>query len=189
MTIEKKKSKHIGILVTIFTILSMLLILGLRDYFIEGKTNVLNLDLSDKQESSSEQTSTKPTNIPLQTTDTEVADTDINTTIIRVDVGDELTENEQVKVNKTIFDQNTENIYITAYMNLIEPGEIVSAILFVDKTQQSIGPAVTRIEKEGETITSFAFYKPDSGWPIGEYKLTVSLSSGQEKSLDFLIEE
>ena len=191
MTIEKKKSKHIGLLVTFLTVLAMILILFLRQYFVKNPPNTLKLNLSNETQTTIEEptSTTKQVEPAIPVTNTEPIVSQPIKQIKSIDVGDELNDEDQVKILKTSFNKDTEAVYVTAYIEQPDAGDVVSATLFVETTQQSIGPVITKLQNSGDAVTSFAFYKPEGGWTLGAYKLTVYLSSGQEKSINFYIEE
>jgi len=51
----------------------------------------------------------------------------------------------------------------------------------------SILSSTDALPNDGEVTLTFAFPKPDKGWPPGDYKLVISTAGGASKTVTFQV--
>lgn len=109
-------------------------------------------------------------------------------TIEKVLFNDKKGERGVVDTNKETFSQTTPEIFVSAYVSNAQKGSQASGELTYIKTGDKIGPATNNFEEGGDPITGFSFSKPTNGWPQGEYKIRIFLSTGDSKEVNFSVE-
>lgn len=112
----------------------------------------------------------------------------ISPAIQRIDIGIQKDLRGVVLNPSQIFKPTDRNLNVSVYVSNVKAGETVSATLFHIDSNSSLGPATNTVQEDYETLISlFEFTSPPSGWPIGNYRLVISLSDGSNSSLDFVV--
>jgi hypothetical protein len=127
---------------------------------------------------------------PQQTVDTtgEATTATAGKTIAEIRVTDAINEgDEYVKESKAVLSSKAKEFYSSAYLVDVKKGTQAQATLYYLTNGASIGPAVNEATADGDFIASFTFQN-DKVWPVGDYKITVSLPSGESKDILFKVE-
>lgn len=104
-----------------------------------------------------------------------------------ISLGDQINQQGQIKQPKTIFKSDLKDLYVDIEVKNGRKGVMVYLSLQHLESGSSI-PAKAAIEENGDSLLMSVFSPPSSGWPTGNYKLIVNLSSGLNDILDFKIE-
>jgi Domain of unknown function (DUF4864) len=103
-------------------------------------------------------------------------------------IGDELDDENLVKMPKTVFKDGAKEIFLNLYISHAEPGMNVEVVFEHVDTGSTIAPVSKRVSDEGDVILTFVFSPPDSGWPKGNYRLSATSSNGKNGSYNFKLE-
>jgi hypothetical protein len=85
------------------------------------------------------------------------------------------------------FPTSVAEIYGTALISGAKKGQAVTTELFYMTRNLSILSSTDALPNEGEVTLTFAFPKPDKGWPPGDYKLVISIAGGGTKTATFQV--
>ena len=85
------------------------------------------------------------------------------------------------------FTSSVGEIYGTALIAGAKKGEGVTTKLFYVTRNLEILSSTDALPNDGEVTFTFAFPKPDKGWPAGDYKLVISLAGGATKTVTFQV--
>lgn len=92
-----------------------------------------------------------------------------------------------VTEKKTNLPATATKIFVTVQITDSTPGIKVSASVNGIDNGMSTDPAVTITSKTGNIMKAFTFTNNDKVWPKGDYKVDVTLSTGEEKNTTFTI--
>lgn len=105
-----------------------------------------------------------------------------------ITMGNEVSDNGDIKDPTTTFNDSSKNIYANIYVNGSQ-GDIVTVTFRHNNTQSAIKPVSSSpLPKDGEFRTSFSFTPPPQGWPKGDYQLELNSSNGQQSVYPFKVE-
>lgn len=107
--------------------------------------------------------------------------------IFDVRLSDAVGENGVVETGKVEFKTDTAEILVSAYVEAAKKDMTVSALLTYVPSGDKVGPAENKVSEDGDIISNFSFTKPTKGWPTGDYKVTINLSSGETKDVAFTV--
>jgi hypothetical protein len=92
-----------------------------------------------------------------------------------------------VAEHQSKFASSAAEIYGTALISGAKKGQEVTTKLFYAKRKSEILSSTDALPDNGEVTLTFAFPKPDKGWPVGDYKLVISLTDGATKTVTFQV--
>ena len=92
-----------------------------------------------------------------------------------------------VAQHQSKFSTSVGEIYGTALIAGAKKGQVVTTELFYVTRNLSILSSTDDLPNDGEVTLTFAFPKPDKGWPAGNYKLVISIAGGASKTVTFQI--
>lgn len=131
---------------------------------------------------------TEVNSTPAQTTTpTQPAATASKTNLAYIYVNDEADKNGTASANKTVFSLPTPKIFTSAYIEKAAVGLQIIAVLIYLPTGDQVGPITNNTTQAGNIISNFSFTAPTAGWPVGDYKISISLSDGQAKDVTFSV--
>ena len=90
-----------------------------------------------------------------------------------------------VAQHQSKFSTSVGEIYGTALIAGAKKGQGVTTELFYVTQNLNVLSSTDALPNDGEVTLTFAFPKPDKGWPAGDYKLVISIAGGATKSGDF----
>jgi hypothetical protein len=80
------------------------------------------------------------------------------------------------------------DITVNLYVDNGTAGNVVEVVLEHVESSSTIPPVKATLDKSGDSVVSFVFTPPTQGWPVGNYKLHVSSSTGVEKVFAFKVQ-
>ena len=92
-----------------------------------------------------------------------------------------------VAQHQSEFSTSVGEIYGTALIAGAKKGQGVTTELFYVTQNLSILSSTDALPNDGEVTLTFAFPKPDKGWPPGDYKLVISTAGGASKTVTFQV--
>jgi hypothetical protein len=92
-----------------------------------------------------------------------------------------------VAQHQSKFSTSVGEIFGTALIAGAKKGQAVTTELFYVTRDLSILSSTDDLPNDGEVTLTFAFPKPDKGWPPGDYKLVISLAGGASKTVTFQV--
>lgn len=92
-----------------------------------------------------------------------------------------------VAQHQSSFTSSVGEIYGTALIAGAKKGQGVTTKLFYVTRNLEILSSTDALPNDGEVTLTFAFPKPDKGWPAGDYKLVMSLAGGATKAVTFQV--
>jgi hypothetical protein len=92
-----------------------------------------------------------------------------------------------VAQHQSKFPTSVAEIYGTALIAGAKKGQAVTTELFYVTRNLSVLSSTDNLPNDGEVTLTFAFPKPDKGWPAGDYKLVISLAGGATKAVTFQV--
>jgi hypothetical protein len=92
-----------------------------------------------------------------------------------------------VAQHQSKFSTSVAEIYGTALISGAKKGKEVTTKLFYVTRNLEILSSTDALPDDGEVTLNFAFPKPSKGWPIGDYKLVISLAGGATKAVTFQV--
>ena len=92
-----------------------------------------------------------------------------------------------VAQHQSKFPTSVAEIYGTALIAGAKKGQAVTTELFYVTQNLSILSSTDDLPNDGEVTLTFAFPKPDKGWPAGDYKLVISIAGGATKAVTFQV--
>ena len=92
-----------------------------------------------------------------------------------------------VAQHQSKFSTSVGEIYGTALIAGAKKGQVVTTELFYVTRNLSILSSTDNLPNDGEVTLTFAFPKPDKGWPAGDYKLVISIAGGASKTVTFQV--
>ena len=92
-----------------------------------------------------------------------------------------------VAQHQSKFSTSVGEIYGTALIAGAKKGQVVTTELFYVTRNLSILSSTDDLPNDGEVTLTFAFPKPDKGWPAGDYKLVISIAGGASKTVTFQV--
>lgn len=106
-------------------------------------------------------------------------------TIFDVRLNDQEDSRGVVEKHKDNYATDTPEIFASVYIKDAEKGNSATAEMIYIKSNEKVGPVTNEIQEDGDGISNFSFSKPTKGWPLGEYKVTVTLLNGERKEVTF----
>ena len=94
-----------------------------------------------------------------------------------------------VAKHQSTFTTSAAEIYGTALIAEAKKGKEVTTELFYVTQNLKVLSATKDLTGSGEVTFTFAFPKPEKGWPPGDYRLVISTSDGATKAVTFQEEE
>ena len=92
-----------------------------------------------------------------------------------------------VAEHQSKFPTSVGEIFGTALIAGAKKGQAVTTELFYMTRNLSILSSTDALPNDGEVTLTFAFPKPDKGWPPGDYKLVISLANKATKTVTFQV--
>jgi len=92
-----------------------------------------------------------------------------------------------VAQHQSKFTTSVAEIYGTALISGAKKGKEVTTKLFYVTQNLEILSSTDNLPNDGEVTLTFAFPKPDKGWPAGDYKLVIALAGGATKAVTFQV--
>jgi hypothetical protein len=92
-----------------------------------------------------------------------------------------------VAEHKSKFPTSVGEIFGTALIAGAKKGQGVTTELFYMTRNLNILSSTDALPNDGEVTLTFAFPKPDKGWPPGDYKLVVSTADRATKTVTFQV--
>lgn len=92
-----------------------------------------------------------------------------------------------VDVNKDVIEAKVPKIYVSTYTLHAVKGLKITAELVYVTNGSKIGPISSTVSKDGNIITDFSFTNTAASWPVGDYKINISTSNNQQKSVSFRV--
>jgi hypothetical protein len=92
-----------------------------------------------------------------------------------------------VAEHQSNFPTSVAEIFGTALIGGAKKGEGVTTKLFYVTRNLEILSSTDALPNDGEVTLTFAFPKPDKGWPAGDYKLVMSIAGGATKTVTFQV--
>jgi hypothetical protein len=92
-----------------------------------------------------------------------------------------------VEQHQSKFTASVGEIHGTALISGAKKGQEVTTKLFYTVRKSEILSSTDALPDDGEVTLTFAFPKPDKGWPVGGYKLVISLTGGATKTVTFQV--
>ena len=93
-----------------------------------------------------------------------------------------------VAEHQSKFTSSVGEIFGTALISGAKKGQEVTTKLFYAIRKPEILSSTDALTDDGEVTFTFAFPKPDKGWPVGDYKLVISLTGGATKTVTFQVQ-
>jgi hypothetical protein len=104
-------------------------------------------------------------------------------------VGTGLDDHNVVTSPTKVFKQGIEDIFLNLYLSHVKANTKVEVVFKHMETDSSI-PAVSKMVSEsGDVVLAFIFSPPPSGWPVGNYRLEATSSTGESAMYDFKVGE
>jgi hypothetical protein len=93
-------------------------------------------------------------------------------------------------IAKTVFVPETKAFIIIAELQDVKAGTKVTADMVYFTPEGPIKPLSTSevAKQAGGVTTTFQFSKPSKGWPQGNYKIVITLSTGETQEVAFKVE-
>ena len=83
-----------------------------------------------------------------------------------------------VAKHQSTFPTSVGKIYGTALIAGAKKGqEVTTELFYVTRNLRNLS-STDDLPNDGEVTLTFAFPKPDKGWPPGDYKLVISIAGG-----------
>ena len=92
-----------------------------------------------------------------------------------------------VAEHRSTFPASTDKIYGTALIAGAKKGQAVTTELFYMTRNLNVFSSTDDLPNDGEVTLTFAFPKPDKGWPKGDYKLVVTTADRASKTVTFQV--
>ena len=92
-----------------------------------------------------------------------------------------------VEKHQDTFPRTTAEIFGTALIAGAVKGKQVTTELFYMTKNQKVLSSPEDLTADGEVTFTFAFPKPEKGWPAGKYKLVIFTSDGATKEVLFQV--
>ncbi|MBU4234670.1 MAG: hypothetical protein L6277_10250 [Desulfobacterales bacterium] len=92
-----------------------------------------------------------------------------------------------VEQHQSKFSSSVAEIYGTALISGAKKGKEVTTELFYVTQNLNVLSSRDDLPDDGEVTLTFAFPKPDKGWPAGDYKLVISIAGGATKAVTFQV--
>ena len=92
-----------------------------------------------------------------------------------------------VSEHQSKFPASADKIYGTALIAGAKKGKEVTTELFYVTRNLSILSSTDDLPNDGEVTLTFAFPKPEKGWPPGDYKLVISTADKASKTVTFQV--
>ncbi len=92
-----------------------------------------------------------------------------------------------VAQHQSKFSTSVAEIYGTALIGGAKKGQAVTTKLFYVTRNLEILSSTDALPNDGEVTLTFAFPKPEKGWPAGDYKLVMSIAGGATKTVTFQV--
>ena len=109
------------------------------------------------------------------------------TKIAEIMLSDQADANGVVAQHKSTFPSSAGEIHGTALIAGVGPGKEITTKLFYVTRNLEVLSATKDLTGSGEVTFTFAFPKPEKGWPPGDYKLVISTSDGATKAVTFQV--
>lgn len=92
-----------------------------------------------------------------------------------------------VAEHQSQFTPSAAEIHGTVLISGAQKGQAVTTELFYVTKKLKIISSTDDLTENGEVTFIFAFPKPDKGWPVGDYKLVITLANRATKSVTFQV--
>lgn len=93
-----------------------------------------------------------------------------------------------IKTPSRLFTSDSGDIYLNLYIKQAVTGAQIEIVFKHLDSLSSLTPVSTRITNPEDSVLSFVFSPPKSGWPKGNYQIQAKASTGTKNSFDFKIE-
>jgi hypothetical protein len=107
--------------------------------------------------------------------------------IQQIFVNDTADKNGYTQETKESLSRSAKKIYATIQISTPTPGITVYATLTYLPTNGKIGPSSGDISKSGNLLKAFSFTRDQNLWPVGEYQVDATLSTGATGSIRFAV--
>lgn len=107
--------------------------------------------------------------------------------ISSISLGDEVDEKGQIMNPTKSFTSELQDLYVDIKITHGRKGNMIYLDLKHLESGSSI-PAKAALEENGDTMLMSVFSPPASGWPVGNYQLTVTAASGIDEVVDFEVQ-
>ena len=102
-------------------------------------------------------------------------------------LSDHADANGVVEKHQSTFPRSVAEIYGTALIAGVGKGKEITTKLFYVTRNLEVLSVTKDLTGSGEVTFTFAFPKPDKGWPRGDYRLVISTSDGGTKTVTFQV--
>lgn len=109
--------------------------------------------------------------------------------ISKIDVGTDINLSGLVTNPSTTFTPDQKELTVNVHIENGEPGDLIEAVLEHVKSKSSIPPVTAKLDKSGKSVVNYIFTAPSQGWPIGQYKLYITTSSGASEVYEFEVKK
>ena len=92
-----------------------------------------------------------------------------------------------VAEHQSRFSTSVAEIYGTALIAGAKKGQEVTTELFYVTQNLKVLSSTDDLPNDGEVTLTFAFPKPSTGWPAGDYKLVIAIAGGATKTVTFQV--
>jgi hypothetical protein len=107
--------------------------------------------------------------------------------VAEIMLSDQADANGVVAVHRNTFTPSVAEIYGTALIAGAVKGKEVTTELFYVTQNLKVLSATDNLPNDGEVTLTFAFPKPEKGWPPGDYKLVISTWDRATKTVTFQV--
>jgi hypothetical protein len=107
--------------------------------------------------------------------------------VTEIMLSDQAGANGVVAQHKGTFPRSVAEIHGTALIAGAGKGKEITTKLFYVTQNLEVLSATKDLTGSGEVTFTFAFPKPEKGWPPGDYRLVISTSDGATKAVTFQV--
>ncbi len=107
--------------------------------------------------------------------------------IVEIMLSDHADAQGVVTKHQSRFSRSTADIYGTALIAGAGKGKEITTELFYMTKNLKVLSFTKDVTGSGEVTFTFAFPKPDRGWPLGDYRLVILTSDGATKAVTFQV--
>ncbi len=107
--------------------------------------------------------------------------------VAEIMLSDHADANGVVEKHQSTFPRSVGEIHGTALIAGVSAGKEITTKLFYVKQNLEVLSVTKDLTGSGEVTFTFAFPKPSSGWPPGDYRLAISTSDGGTKTVTFQV--
>jgi hypothetical protein len=107
--------------------------------------------------------------------------------VAEIMLSDHADANGVVEKHQSTFPHSVAEIYGTALIGGVAKGKEITTQLFYVTRNLEVLSITKDLTGSGEITYTFAFPKPEKGWPKGDYRLVISTSDGGTKTVTFQV--